>query len=143
MQKTLEQHIIEMRQAAESLVQYSFPNVAPEHDQDVNPLKTRQLIIDGYDVLVTFCVADFKKYRLENIQIHGVYTPFLPFVLVCKIARQFLGSQHLSYEDFVKDNRKVYCWTIRKKQGRIIPMNRRTESDSYEGLTYSILKPGK
>lgn len=138
----LEQHVAELRDLAKTLMPYSFPKVSVEDDAEVIPLRTRQLVIDGYDVAVTFCISDYDKHHLESLQIQGVYTPFLPFALVCKIARFFLGSEHLSYTDLVRDNRKIYCWTIRRRKGRVVPLTKKVSHDSYEGLTYNVLKLG-
>jgi hypothetical protein len=136
---TLDKHISEMKAIAKTLMPNSFPKATVEEDQEIICLRTRQLIIDGFDVAVTLGMADYDKFQLESLQLHGIHTPFLPFSLVCKIARRFLGTQHLSYTDFMKDNRKIYCWTIRKKGTRVVPI-KKTASDSYEGFTYNVLQ---
>lgn len=138
---TLSQHVNELRNLAKTLIPYSFPRVNVDEDKEVIVLRTRQIIVDGFDVVVTFCISDHDKYHLESLQIQGLHTPFLPFSLVCKIARAFLGSQHLAYADLVRENRKIYCWTVRKKRGKIVPV-KKPSSDSYEGLTYTVLKLG-
>lgn len=143
MQIPLEQHVQELRDLAKTLTPYSFPKVKVEDDQEVIVLRSRQLIVDGFDVAVTFCISDHDKYLMETLQIHGVHTPFLPFALVCKIAKYFLGSENLSFTDVVRENRKFYCWSLRKrKNGKVLPAKKANASDSYEGFTYSVLKLG-
>jgi hypothetical protein len=139
---TLDQHVAELRSLANTLMSYSFPKVKIEEDQEVITLRTRQLVVDGFDIAVTLCMSDYDKYQLESLQIQGIHTPFLPFSLVCKIARCFLGAQHLSYTDIVRDNRKIYCWTIRKRRGKVVPI-KKLVSSTYEGFSYNVLKLGK
>ncbi len=141
--KPLEQHVSELRAVSETLVEHSFPRVSADEDSEVDLLRNRQILVDGYDVHVTFGISDYDRYRVESVQIRGVHTPFLPFSLVCKIARYFLGDQSLSYIDVVQDNRKVYCWSVRRKRnGKVLPVKKRAKPNSYEGLTYHMLDLG-
>ena len=141
---SLEQHVKEMKELAKTLIPHSFPKVDTPDDQDIIILRTRQLLVDGYDVVVAFCISEYEEenYELQSLQIQGLYTPFLPFSLVCKIARLFLGSESLSYMHFVRENRKIYCWTTRWQEGKLAPLTKEVNADSYEGFTYNVLKLG-
>ena len=105
-------------------------------------LKQKNISVDGYDVLTCFSKADYGDYFLESVQIQSYFTQFLPFTVVCKLGRAFLGQKHLSYIEFLKGGRKVYCWTIRSRNGRPMPPDKITKPGSYEGFDFSILQPG-
>lgn len=132
----------EMKRISDLLIPYTYPKVDFEEEYDILPLKCRTEIIDGYDLSLNYSRADFKKYQTDSLQIQSVYTPFLPFYVVCKVAQAFLGTQHLFYIDFMKNERKIYCWTVRFKNGRAISSTSKATPSSFEGLKYNVLKPG-
>lgn len=140
--KTLYQEVEEMRSLANMLVPHTFPLVDFKHEQDILMLKQRNLLIDGYDILVCYSKADYGTYFLESIQLQSAFAPFLPFNIVCKLGRIFLGSKNLSYIEFFKNNKKVYCWTIKSREGRSLQPDKKTKPGSYEGFEYTILHPG-
>lgn len=140
-QTLLERQADEMKRVVRHLTPYSFPKGNIEDETDLLPLKNRAIVVDGYDVSLTLSESDFDSYMVESLQIQGVYTPFLPFYVVCKVARAFLGEAGLSHADFVKNNRKIYCWTARRKGGKTLKP--KAPQLKYEGFTYSMLKPGQ
>lgn len=143
MKTTSLQQVIEgMKTLAISLIPHTFPNVSFEHEQDVLVLKQRRVKVDGYDITVCYSRADYEKHFLDTLQIQNSSSPFLPFSLVCKLGRAFLGEQNLSYVDFVRDNKKVYCWTLRVRDEQPLPPYKKSKMSSYEGFEYSILSPG-
>ena len=101
----MKQYVAEMKRMAELLVPYTFPKVNFEEEQEVVILKQRNLSIDGYHVLICLSKADYGDYFLESLQIQSIYSPFLPFNLVCKIGQIFLGTEHLSYVEFFRRNK--------------------------------------
>lgn len=127
---------------AAMLVPHTFPKVSFEHEQDVLVLKQRRVTVDGYQTTICYSRADYGEYYLDSLQIQNTSSPYLPFTIVCKLGRAFLGETNLSYVDFVKDNRKVYCWTLRVRDEKSLPPSKKSLASSYEGFEYSILAPG-
>lgn len=132
----------EMRAMAELLIPHTYPNVDFKEEYEVLPLKCRTITVDGYDVVVNFSKSDYRKYFVESLQIQSSYSYFLPFTLVCKVARAFLGSENLCFADFIKNNKKIYCWTLRTRNGKAISPSKKSEPTSYEGFEYNISNPG-
>ena len=127
---------------AEMLLPFTFPKVGFKVEQDILLLKYRSLTVDGYELSICFSKADYEKYFLESVQIQAAYAPFLPFNLVCKLGRSFLGDESLSYIEFLRNNRKVYCWTMKSRNGRPLPPDNKTTPGSFEGFDFSVLQPG-
>lgn len=138
----LSQTAKEMRSLARLLVPHTYPKVKFEHEQEVAVLKQRRITVDGYEIVVCYSEALYPDYMLKSIQIQSYHTPFLPFVLVCKIGQIFLGADGLSYIEFFRNNRKVYCWTIKTRNGRLLPPDEKTKLGNYEGFQFRILHPG-
>ncbi len=117
-------------------------------DDDIGCLKLREAIIDGYSVVVYYSKNDYPNNYMEVVQVTAKYAPFLPFSLVCKVGKKFLGDKYLSYVDFVRENRKTYCWTLASdKFNNPIPAIYKKESLSddcvYEGLCYKCINTSK
>ena len=128
---------------ARQLVPLTYPKVHFSEEQEILILKQRQLTIDGYDVIVCYSEADYEKYLLRSLQIQSAqHGPFLPFTIVCKLGKIFLGSDNLSYIEFFRNNRKVYCWTVKCRGENILPPGSKTRPGSYEGFKFRILHPG-
>jgi hypothetical protein len=138
----LDKKVEEMKGIAEWLIPYTFPKVVFSEEQEVLPLKQRNVTLDGYEMVLCYSKADYDSYFLESLQVQSYYSPFLPFTLVCKLGRAFLGKENLSYIEFFRNSRKVYCWTIRSRDGRSLPPGNKTKPGSYEGFAYNILQPG-
>lgn len=142
MGEKLDRQIHRMEAMADMLIPFTFPEVPFEEEQQVLALKQHCVQVDGYNIVVCYSKADYEKYMLKTIQIQSIFTPFLPFSLVCKIGRKFLGSKHLSYVEFLRGSRKVYCWTIKVEDGEPMAPGKKTRPGSYEGFDYRILNPG-
>ena len=132
----------QMKSMARMLIPHTFPKVDFEHEQDVAILKQKTITVDGYEVVVCYSEALYPEYILKSIQIQSYYAPFLPFVVVCKLGKYFLGTNNLSYIEFFRNNRKVYCWTIKTRNGQLLPPDKKTKFGSYEGFEFRILHPG-
>lgn len=141
-EKTLKQNIQEMRKVADLLTRHTFPKASINHEQDVVLLKQRHVVVDGYDIILCFSKADYGDYFLESIQIQPYFFLYLPFNVVCKIGREFLGQKHISYIEFIKNGRKIYCWTRKSRNGSSVPPEKTTKPGSYEGFEFSIIQPG-
>lgn len=138
----LQQDVNEMKGMADLLIPYTFPRVDFKVEQEVLLLKQRSITVDGYDIIACYSKADYGHYFLESLQLQAIYTSFLPFTLICKLGRVFLGSSNLSYVEFFKNSRKVYCWTIKSRDGRSLLPDNQTKPGSYEGFEFNILQPG-
>lgn len=140
--KTLSEHVTQLKGLGEMLVSYTFPRVDFKSEQSILLLKQNNLMVDGYDVLVCYSKADYDDYYLESVQVQATYAPFLSFALVCKIGRAFLGNSNLSYIEFFRNNRKVYCWTLKSRDGRLLPPDKKSKLGSFEGFDFSVMMPG-
>ncbi len=131
-----------MRDTADHLIPLSYPLVDFNVEQDVLILKQRTLLVDGYEVMLCFSKSDYGDYLLEALQIKSMTSPFLPFHLVCKIARTFLGSECLTYYEIPEGNRKIYLWTAKIKDERVLTPDSTTKEGIFEGFRFYILQPG-
>jgi hypothetical protein len=129
----------EMRNLGEQFVPYS----TPQNENDISILKTRQVTIEGYDLVLYYTKSKFEEHGTEVLQIYGQRMPFLPFYLIFKLARLFLGDLQLSLVELYKENRKIYCWTVNKDlEGNFIPLpDGFAEECVYEGSKYYYLQP--
>jgi len=138
----LDAEIETLRNAAEHLIAYNFPKGYPKNEDLISPLKKAVVEVDGYTVGLHFNKADYDTYFLEAVQVFGATTPFLPFHLVVKIVRRFLGCHCLSLIEVPKEDRKYYCWTCcTDRAGRPIQpqYDVKTEDASFEGFEYTYM----
>lgn len=143
---SLEVTVEQMRALGEQLIPYNAPRASKENENDIGVLKSRRILVDGYEVNVYYTKSDFGEYKTEVVQIWGEFAPFLPFNLICKMAKAFLGGAHLSLVELFKGNRKVYCWTVTVDEDgkpRPSPYEAETEECTFEGFTYSYLQPNQ
>jgi hypothetical protein len=142
--KSFDEHIREMKGFGHFLMPYNFPQVPAEEEEDVNFIKAREVVIDGYNLILHYSKADYGGHFLQTLQVLGKFTPFLPFCLVCKIGKRFLGDKHLSLVELFRDNRKIYCWTlVTNRAGKPIqgPYQNDEETCVYEGFEYRSVSP--
>lgn len=138
--------VSDMKKLADFFVPYNFPAVPPFEEDAINILKFKEVTLDGYNVVLHFNKHNYGDHYLETFQILGKEIPFLPFCLTCKMAKKFLGNRYLSLIEVLKDNRKIYCWTlIRDKKGHPIahPYKHKVENCIYDDLQYNYLHPDK
>jgi len=138
----LQQIIDEMKGMGRFLLPYTYPTVPLEEEKTVKILKQREILIDGYEVVVCYSKADYETHYLEILQIQGYSIPFLPFTLVCKLGRAFLGSDCLTLIEVIKSSRKLYCWTLStdKVDGSCIDVPE-SEPCTFEGFNFSAMNP--
>lgn len=143
------QNIIdEMRTLGDMLIPYNFPKAPlPIMEDDLAIFKQREAVIDGYPVILHYQKSDYDKHLMETLQIYGKNSPFLPFNLICNLAKRFLGSHHLSLIEIFKDNRKIYIWTVCvDRHGKPLVAPYDTESNEeckFEGLDYIYMQPSQ
>ncbi len=138
--------IEEMKKVGDYLVPYNWPQNNPELEADLHSLKSRVIDVDGYSIMIHFNRADYTTHYVETLQIMAERYPFLPFSLVSYIGKKFLGEHQLYLVELVKDNRKIYCWTITlDKNGKPIePQSKlRSETCDYEGFEYEYMQPSQ
>jgi hypothetical protein len=142
--KKLQEHVREMRGLGDVLVPYNFPKAPAEWEDTINILKAREITVDGYTAVVHYSKGDYDDHYLETLQILGKNSPFLPFHVVCKLAKSFLGEHELSLVEIFRENRKIYCWTLTVDMtGKPIPspFEGDVEKCNYEGFEYGMLQP--
>jgi hypothetical protein len=140
----IDQIIDEMKTLGKALVEYSFPLATSEDEDSVSILKTREIVVDGYAVVVHYGRGKYEEYSLETFQCLGTRSPFLPFFVVTKLARLFLGEKQLCFVDVMHNGKKVYCWTLTSERDRQIPSapSRRSRSVlEFEGFRFNYLDP--
>lgn len=146
-QKPLDEVIQNIRSLGEMLVPHNFPLVPlMVGEDDLAVLKERELIIDGYEIVVNYQKSDYADHLLETLQIYGKNSPFLPFNVICKLAKRFLGSHHLSLVELFRHNRKLYIWSVcvdRTGKPLPAPYDQDTESCEFEGFNYLYLQPNQ
>lgn len=142
MMPEIQNSIDSMKAMADYLLPYTFPNVSFKEEQKVLCMKQRVIQVDGYDLTVCFSRADYKKYMLETLQLQSPQVPFLPFNMVCKVGQLFMGKKDLSFIDFFRNNRKVYCWASKFIGEKRLPPSNKSQPTSYEGFDFYLLHPG-
>ena len=134
-----------MKALGEVLVSFNYPQVPySELEDELGIFKAREAVIDGYSLFLHYQKSDYDDYFIQSIQIHNLKSPFLPFNLICKVGRRFLGSRHLSLIEIFKEHRKIYIWSLctDKNNNPIeIPNKDSIEECEFEGLHYSYLQP--
>lgn len=108
----IDELVATMREVADDCVPYTFPKNHPKLETEMSFMKTRHLTIDGYDLICYLSRSDYGEYYQETFQILSVINSFLPFHLVIKVAQRFLGSHNLYLTEVIKNNKKLYLWTI-------------------------------
>lgn len=131
MSEELDKLVEKMRAVGEQLITYTFPQADMRLEDEINILKINEIFIDGYWLVIHYNKADYKTHFLETVQIFGKNFLFLPFSVIVKVAKKFLGGHNLLFTEVIKENRKIYCWAIMlDRTGR--PM------DYSEGATHSL-----
>lgn len=143
----LKEIVDEMRNLGEILVPYNYPLAKPDSIEDkLAFFKEREAIIDGYPIFLHYQKSDYESHFMKTLQVYGKNSPFLPFFVICKLAKSFLGDQYLSLVELFSDNRKIYCWSLcvdRNDQPIPTPYDMEVEQCEYEGLHYAYMQPNQ
>jgi hypothetical protein len=144
---SLDELIENMKAIGEMLVAYNYPKALPPLMEDeLAFFKEKEVVVDGYTLFIHYQKSDYRTHFLETLQIYNKYSPFLPFNLVCKLGKKFLGENHLSLIEIFRDNRKIYCWSVcSNKNGHPIPLqyDADVESCQFEGFDYLYMQPNQ
>lgn len=112
------------------------------NENDDNVLKTKLIEIDGYSVLIKFNRIDHGPFFSENLKIKSEHSSFLPFHLIAKLGKKFLGKHELILIESFDDGVKVYEWAITlDKYGRPTPVKMAVyyEDCVYDDLSYKYV----
>lgn len=131
----------DLKDASNLIVNYTFPKVTTVIEADFDFLRSTRACVDGIVVNIYYTKSDYEVHFFETVQIIGEYSPFVPFSVVLKIGRAFLGDNNLTLTEFYQKNRKVYCWNlITGKDGQQFPNeNLRGERCCFEGYNYTYI----
>lgn len=143
---SLSELVSSLKNLGTMLIPYNYPLAPITEEDDMSFFKTRDAVVDGYTVILHYQKCDYDSHLMETLQIYGKYSPFLPFELVCKLARKFLGGQELSLVEVFRDNRKIYCWSVCiDRAGNPIeaPYEVEVEKCTFGGLTYNYMLPSQ
>jgi len=140
----LDEIVDNLRKIGEYLVPLNYPKNDPSLENDIAILKSANISVDGYDLIIKFSKADYTEYILETLQITGRDFIFLPFDVIVKLGRRILGGHELSLVEFFQDNKKIYCWSVSTNdEGKPVPSPYKNKSKkcSYEGFEYIYIEP--
>jgi hypothetical protein len=142
MKKSLFKHAEEMKllvEVIENNNQYNDPSYA----DSVSALKMRDITIDAYDLVICYNISNRPDFRLETLQVFGKYEPFPPMVPVIKVARAFLGDEHLSLVTTYEEERRVYSWSLVRDPVTFEPLcpPGKSESCVFDGFKYRQFIP--
>lgn len=135
--------VTEMKDLATQLMPQSFPKQSGSSEDAIRPLKLRNMVIDGYEVVIYFSRSEYPTHIYETFQIYGQKMPFLPFHFVLNTAKRFLGERHLSFVELFVSNRKLYIWTRTvDHNGKVMAVTMDdVKEDSYDGVKFTRLNP--
>ncbi len=138
-----------MSSMADILVDRSFPMVPPEDEEDISLLKQRIITVDGYEVTLYHNKCRYNdNVVLKTVQIYSRTMTYLPFRLLCKIAKMFFGDEEPGFIDVSEprlygttESRQIYIWTVYENEKGIIPFGKPSEffefsRCEFEGFSY-------
>ena len=139
-----------LKNLGQLLVPYNYPLAPSDQESIISPLKSIELEVDGYTVVISYNKGDYEDHYLETFQVYGRYTPFLPFHLVVKLAKKVLGNDNLALLEIWCGNtsqraRKIYCWTLtvgKDGQPKASPYKNKMERHVFEGFAYNYVEVG-
>lgn len=146
-QRNFDETVQNMKSLGMRLIKYNYPqDPLALFEEDLEIFKEREVVVDGYSVSLHYQVSDYEEYRLKTLQIFNKVGPFLPFNVVVKIAKKFLGTEQLSLVEVYKSNRKIYCWSLAADHDDQ-PIETPYISDSttcfFEGFKYLYIAPAE
>jgi hypothetical protein len=139
-EKLLSQHVKEMKALGELLAPVTHANDSVGDAFELAPLRCRKMFVDGYYLVVSYATGDDSGFRIETLQMQGVSMPYLPFYLVCKLAKAFLGPKKLGFMDFIQDGKKIYCWSVRSdSRGKRLPLPKDYKRIQFENFKFALM----
>jgi len=147
--KPIDEIVESMRSVGETLIPHNYPKSKPPlpgKEDELLLFKKKSVIVDGWNLDLHYQKCDFDEYYTETLQVYAHYAPFMPFNLVAKLARKFLGAHHLSLVEIFREGRKIYCWTVYvDRRGRPLefPFDIPIENCVFEGMNYYYMQPSQ
>ena len=135
-----------MKKIGEMLAYKSFPRCKIGEDEDLIFLKSTEMLLDGYTVDLFYSVSDYGDHKIKSLQVCSKNHYFLPFNIVCKLAKKFLGEKHISLLELFIYNRKIYCWTTvcdKEDKPIISPYDGNYIEKEFEDFNYYLVEPDK
>lgn len=129
----LDSLIEDFKRVGDTLSPYQLNN------NDDNVLKTNTLEIDGYSIILKFNRIDHGHFYSESLKLRSEFGSFLPFHLVAKLGKKFLGKHQLMLIESFENDNKIYEWKIAlDKNGRPAPVriDNYYEECVYDDLNY-------
>ncbi len=133
--KNPNENVREMKALAESLTPYT----PPKHpkDEDISWLKSRDIIVDGVSMVVHYSVSDHGDLKPCLLTIGCKNVPFIPFTIVCKVARMFLGTENLTLFEYTKGGSKIYSWMVLLRKGKPVEhFNAKADKVNHHGFDF-------
>lgn len=124
------EHVKQMKGMAELLAKKSFPTVSPMDEEEISVLKQRIITLDGYEVTIYCSKSSHNGITLDTVQIYSRNMSYLPFRIVCKVAKMFFsiepGFMDISDSRLLgtPEYRQIYIWTTYSNQDGIIPFEK-------------------
>lgn len=125
-----------------------------EDEADLALLKRTTAVVDGYELNLYYSEEDHahfsaddgtgQEFRLASLQVSSNLFPFLPFSLVCRVAREFLGSRELCLSEFLVSGRKVYLWSVATDgsgEPLRVPLHKQSRVIVYDGMEITQAPP--
>lgn len=140
----LETTIARMKKLANNFIGLTFPHSKSGDDQDLVILKSAEVLVDGYTVILFFSISDYGDHLIQTFQIYPKNHIFLPFCLVCKLAKKFLGEKHVTLLELFGGNKKLYCWSVvTDQEGNPIenPYAHDREKREFEKFNFCLMRP--
>lgn len=130
--KKPEDHVKEMKRLANSLQ----PFTPPHHplDGDISWFKSRDIIVDGVPLIVNYSIFDHGDLKPIVLNIGCKDVPFLPFTVVCKVAKMYLGDKYLTLYEC--ETNKIYSWSVLLRKGEPVEHNEDKTLYSFNGLDF-------
>ena len=131
----------DLKAASNLIVNFTFPKISPSEESDFDFLRSATICVDGSLINIYYTKSDYNSHFFETVQIIGEHSPFIPFLVVLKVGKVFLGDGTLTLTEFYQKNRKVYCWNlITNKDGeKFESILIQGEKCNFEGHDYTYI----
>ena len=94
------------------LIPYNYPQTPFSEDDRLDIFKEREIVVDGYSIIVNYQQSDYNTYLLKTLQIYNRVGYLLPFNFIVKVVKKFLGADHLVLVEITKEDVQIYCWSL-------------------------------
>ena len=132
-----------MKKMAKNLTHLTFPKSPVGYDQDLVILKSSEIIVDGYELVMYFSISDYSNYKIKTLQIFPKNHYFLPFSVSCKLAKKFLGEKYISLLELFSGTKKIHCWSLVVDEEEVPiknPYEINSEIKKFEDFNFYLMK---